>query len=287
MLERASTGDQRPLPAPVPAAARAAISPSALVLAGVGTGVGVLVGLPVLAAVAIGAGFWGARVAAGAALASGRRRKARRPEVIDPFAVPDPWRSFVRESLTAQAKFDEAVARSHPGPLRDRMGEVSVRVHDGVRECWRVAHLGAALDAALGAINPERASRELRMFQETPGPGPGAAAAAAGGSGATETSEVSEIPAVQLARDKTEAALAAQLQAARRVEAAAQRATDRLRVLTAELNAAVAGAVELSLDAEDTEAAGRLAGDVESVVGEIQALRQALEEATEPDARPR
>jgi hypothetical protein len=72
--------------------------------------------------------------------------------------------------------------------------------------------------------------------------------------------------------------MAAQLQAARRVEAAARRATDRLRVLTAELNAAVAGAVELSLDASDAAAARQLAGHVDSVVGEIEALRLALEE---------
>jgi hypothetical protein len=277
MMERASM-DDRPLPAPAPAAARAAISPSALVLAGAGTAVGVLVGLPVLVAVAIGAGFWGVRVAAGGALAAGRRHRARRPEVIDPYAVADPWRSFVRESLTAQAKFDQAVARSHPGPLRDRMGEVSVRVHDGVRECWRVAHLGAALDAALGALNPEGTSSQLRRFQQTLRPAP---PAPPGSAAAAEQRQ-----AVQ-AQEDTEAALAAQLQAARRVQAAAQRATDRLRVLTAELNAAVAEAVELSLDAEEAAAAGQLGGHVDSVVGEIEALRRALEETSGPVARPR
>ncbi len=267
MMERFTTGDRllpapAPTPAPTPAAAaaRGAISPSALVLAGAGTGVGLIAGLPILAAVALGAGFWGVRVAVGAALAARRRQRDRRPEVIDPYAVPDPWRTFVRESLTAQAKFDQAVARSHPGPLRDRLAAVSGRVHDGVRECWRVAHLGAALDAASNSLDPEATGTELRRFQATP------------------TQDHS--PEARRAHEETEAAMAAQLQAARRVEAAARRATDRLRVLTAELNAAVAGAVELSLDAPNAAAASRLAGDVDSVVGEIEALRLALEETS-------
>jgi hypothetical protein len=264
MMERSQTDDRR-LPAPVPAAAKAAISPSALILAGGGAVAGVVVGLPVLVAVVIGAGLWGIRVGAGAALAAGRRHRAQQPEVMDPYAVVEPWRSFVRESLTAQAKFDQAVARTRPGPLCDRLGDVSARVHDGVRECWRVAHLGASLDAALVALNPDSMSGELLRFQQSRSVG------------AKRSPSPSE---VERAKDETEAALAAQLQAARRLEAAVQRATDRLRVLTAELNAAVAGAVELSLDACDGAAAIQLAGNVNSVVGEIEALRRALEETS-------
>jgi hypothetical protein len=263
-MERSPGSADRLLPAPAPAAAKAAISPSALVLAGAGTAVGLVVGLPALVAVAIGAGFWGIRVGVGAGLAAGRQRQALRPETIDPYAVAEPWRAFVRESLTAHARFDQAIARSRPGPLQDRLGEVSVRVHDGVRECWRVAHLGAALDATLAALDPDAMSRELRRLQEGRAPG---------------------LPAT--ARDETEAAMAAQLQAARRVEAAAQRARDRLRVLTAQLNAAVASAVELSLDAGDGASARALAGNVDSIVGEIEALRQALEETSgRPSPQP-
>jgi hypothetical protein len=263
VLERATTStDLRLLPALGPAAARAAISPTALVLAGAGAGAGLVVGLPVLVAVAIGAGLWGIRVGIGATLAASQRSKAQRPETIDPYAVPDPWRSFVRESLTAQAKFDQAVARSHPGPLQDRLGDISRRIHEGVRECWRVAHLGAALDGTVGALDPEATSRQLRRFQQsTLSARPGSAA-------------LSHSPS-----EETEAALAAQLQAARRVQAAGRRTTDRLRVLTAELNAAVAGAVELSLDAGEATAAIGLASHVDTVVGEIESLRRALEEA--------
>jgi hypothetical protein len=231
-----------------------------VILAGAGGAIGLAVGLPAVAAVLLGAGFWGIRVGAGAALAAGRRRRAQRPEAMDPYAVPEPWRSFVREALTAQAKFDQAVARSRPGPLRNHVAGVSTRVHDGVGECWRVAHLGAALAATRNTLDPDATSRQLRALQASRRP-------------------QSSAPAAQ-AIDETEAAMAVQLQAARRVEAAVQRTTDRLRVLTAGLNAAVASAVELSLDAGDEASARELAGTVESVVGEIETLRRALEETT-------
>lgn len=254
----ARTPSERPLPAPVPAAAKAAISPSALVLAGAGTAVGLVVGLPVLAAVAIGVGCWGIRVGVGAALAASRRDQAKQPEMIDPYAVPEPWRGFVRDSVAAKSRFDLAVARCRSGPMRDRLVDIAGRVDDGTRECWRVAHLGAALDATVGTLNPTATSDKLRRLQQSP-----------------------RRPGQSIeARDEIEAAIAAQLQAARRVEAAAQRASDRLRVLTAQLNSAVAAAVELSLDAANAAGANQLAGHVDSVVAEIEMLRRALEESS-------
>jgi hypothetical protein len=241
------------------AATKAAVSPSAIVLAGVGIGGSLIVGLPVVAAVIVGAGFWGIRVAVGAGRAASRRRKALRPEPIDPFAVPEPWRQYVRESLTAQTKFNQTVAQSQPGPFQDRLREVARRVDDGVRECWRVARMGAGLDASLAGLDREGTSRELRRIQE-------------------ERTKVGEGSPSAAALDQTEAALAARLQSTVRIEAARQRAADRLRVLSAQLNEAVASVVELSLDANDPTAATELAGHVDTVVGDIEALRQAMEE---------
>lgn len=251
--------------APLPAAARAAVSPSGLALAGAGVGLGIVAHLGLLIAAILGASFWGIRVGVACARAAGRRHRAQRPEPMDPYAVPEPWRRFVRESLTAQAKFDQAVVRCPTGPIRERLESVARRVHDGVADCWRVAHLGAALDAALAGLDPEATSAEMRRLQDAFRPG------GVGGAGSGPGTE---------ARDQAEAALAAQLQAAHRVEAAAQRATDRLRLLTAELNAAVASAVELSLDVSDPASAGPLADNIDTVAGELESLRQALEETT-------
>lgn len=256
----------QPNRSPAEAAARSAVSPSAVVLAGGGVGIGLLAGLPLIATVLLGAGLWGLRVAVGSARAAGRRRRANRPEQIDPYAVPDPWRRFVRESLTAQNKFGQAMSRCQPGPLKDRLAEVAQRINDGVRECWRIAHLGAALDASLAGLDPDGTSQDLRRVQEQRHHPAG-----------------SDAPSPD-ALDQTEAALAARLQAARRIQASAQRATDRLRVLTAQLNEAVASAVELSLAAGDPGEATPLAGQVETAVAEIEALRQGLEEASEPNS---
>ncbi|MGH9124877.1 MAG: hypothetical protein ACRDZ8_09150 [Acidimicrobiales bacterium] len=253
----------RHLPAPAPAAAKAAISPTALVLAGGGTVAAAVIGLPVVAAVAVGVCLWGIRVGGGAAVAAARRSAAARPELIDPYAVPEPWRSFVRESVTAQNRFDQTVARTKPGPLQETLSYASSRVHEATRECFRVAHLGAALDAARATLDPEATSAALRRLQQAQTPGWGPRLAPPGGTPATED---------------TEAALAARLQAARRLEATGQRARDRLGVLTAQLHTAVAGAVELSLEGASPQSATRLSGSVDTLVGEIETLRRALEE---------
>jgi hypothetical protein len=266
MLER------RPDPSPPSlVAARAAVSPSAVVLGAAGVGLSLIASVPVAAAIGVGVCGWALGVAVSAGVAARRRRRARRPEPIDPYAVPDPWRRFVRESLTAQTKYAQAVGRSAPGPLRDRLNDIGHRVDDAVRESWRVAQLGAALTAALANLDPDHTSQELRKVQEDRHrllQAPGAGSASAG----TD------------ALDQTEAALASRLQATRRVEAAVQRATDRLRLLTAQLNEAVASAVELSLDTTDPADTMPLAGQVDNVVTEIEALRQAMEETETPQA---
>ncbi len=59
----------------------------------------------------------------------------------------------------------------------------------------------------------------------------------------------------------------------------AAEARDRLRLLDARLDEAVARAVELSLGAGDAAAAGGLQGDVDQLVEEMEALRVALDDA--------
>jgi hypothetical protein len=245
-----------------PSVAKAAVSPSAVVATGAGVAVGLVAGLPVVAALALGAGFWGIRVGGAAAMVRRRRRRLAQPEEIDPYTVPEPWRGFVREAQTAQARFDQAVARCRPGPLQDHLREVARRMSDGVAECWRVAQLGASISAAVSGVDPAATSRQLRQIQEQrrrPGLASGASSEAI---------------------DVTEAALATRLQAARRMEGVVQRTADRLQVLTAALDEAVASAVELALDAGDPMAAAPIAGRVDSVVGEIETLRRAMEESS-------
>jgi hypothetical protein len=78
--------------------------------------------------------------------------------------------------------------------------------------------------------------------------------------------------------DKLEA-LQAQVLSAQRLSVVAQDARSRLELLNARLDEAVARAVELALQAEDATALSGLGGDVDDLVGEMESLRTALDEA--------
>jgi hypothetical protein len=261
LLER-RPDDLPAVPTP-PAAAqvvRAAVSPPAVILAAAGVGCSI-VGHLALMSVGVGILAWALGMVISMVIAMQRERRRLRPEPIDPYGVPDPWRRFVRESLGAQTRFAEAVGQTRPGPLRDRLEEAGRRIDEAVRECWRVARLGAALDGALANVDPDHTSAELRVVQDQ------RHELLAGGK-----------PVAAEALDQTESALAARLQSGRRIQAAVQRATDRLRVVTAQLNEAVASAAEVSLGGPEAITTGSLAANIDTVVLEIEALRQALEE---------
>lgn len=251
--------------------AEAITAPSAIVLAGVGAAAAILGGLPLLAAAGIGAAAYGVRVA------FGLPRKPR-VERIELAGLPEPWRHFVREALDAQRRYGRAVATAAAGPLRDRLHEIGARIEEGVRECYRIARRGAALEGGLSALDagaaerqlaglidslPQNAQPELRRAQAA---GEGIAAAAEGAG--VDTNHV-----------QTMEALEAQVASARRLGVVAQDARDRLSLLDARLDEAVARAVELSLRAEDVAELGGLGGDVEELVGEMESLRVALDEA--------
>nr|MBA2625759.1 hypothetical protein [Acidimicrobiia bacterium] len=78
--------------------------------------------------------------------------------------------------------------------------------------------------------------------------------------------------------NRTIEALRAQLSSASRLDAVARDARDRLRLLDARLDEAVARAVELALQAGDEADVSGLGSDVDSVVGEMESLRVALEQ---------
>jgi hypothetical protein len=232
------------------ALADAITSPSAVLLAGVGTSAAVLAGVPILAAAAVGAAAWAVRVAVALP-------KKRREERIDLRALRDPWRALVRSSQGAHERFERAVQSTQPGPVRDRLADVARRVAVGVRECWAIAKRGNALDDALGELDVPTIQRELDGVQ-------------------AELKRGGDRPDL---RD-TGAALQSQLDSASRMRSVAQSTLDRLRRLEAQLDEAVARAVELSLNASDSRAVNPLGNDVDTVVGELEALRLGLEESS-------
>lgn len=232
-------------------------SPSAILLAGGGVAVSIVAGLPLLAAAGVGAVAWGARVAFAVP-------RAPRREHIDPFALSEPWRGFVRGALQAQARFDRTVHAAKAGPLRDRLAEIGERVKTGVSESWQVANRAQDISTALEQLDTRDARAKLAALEQ-------------------DTSQPSGRSSES--RSRTEESLRAQIASAERMDAVVNDAQDRLRLLDARLDEAAARAVELSVEASDEGMLG-LSSDVDDVVTDMEALRQALEETGTPPAPP-
>ncbi len=228
-----------------PKVARAITSPSAIVLAGAGASAGILIGLGPIGAVLLGAGAFAGRVLAAVP------RAPKRPG-INPKELQEPWRGLVQEILDASRRFDRALQGVRPGPLRERLGELGDRLTTGVDEAWRIASAGDQLAAGRRQIDTARVHAELQQARAMP---------------QTERSA------------QTIAAIEAQLASAERLDATIHDTYDRLRLLDARIDETVTRTVELSVTQSDPDAIGGLGDEVESIVDDMEALRQAVEES--------
>ncbi|HEV2767085.1 MAG TPA: hypothetical protein VGV63_05185 [Acidimicrobiales bacterium] len=225
--------------------ARAATSPLVVAAGAAGAVLGLAIEAP-LALVTAPLAY-----AAGLAVAHLRRRPRR--ERIDPFTVGERWRPFVQGALQASARYRRTVEGVDPGPLRERLEEIGAMVDSGVRECWRVARRGHELDDAVSALDAAGTRARLARVEEGTGGG---------------------------ADESVARSLRARLATAERLGGVASDARERLRVLQARLDEAVARATELALAQRGTGLdAGALGGDIEHLVDDLEALRAGLDEA--------
>jgi hypothetical protein len=238
-----------------PKVARAITSPSGILLAGAGAAAAIVTGVAFPLAAIVGVAAWAARVAVAIP------RGGAAGERIDAFRVGDPWRRFVLDAQQAQRRFNETAARCRPGPVRERLQSIGDRVADAVNECWRIARQGDQLDGALRALDVRTIQTELAQVQE-------------------ERRRVQGNDSADAALYRTQQAVEAQLASAQRLQSVATDAQNRLRLLNAQLDETVARSVEISLQAGDVSQLGSLTDDVENVVGELEALRSALEETS-------
>ena len=223
--------------------ARAMMSPSAILATGTGAALGILVGAGPLGAVHLGAAGW---------LARGGRALPRRASagLGRPADLPEPWRAFVEDASAANTSFGDAIRSTRPGPLRDRLTEIGVNLQHGVEVGHTIALRGAAISRARRHIDATAISRELESIPRD---------------GRESTTE-------------TIAALQAQLDTAARMDEIIRDARDRLRLLNARMDESVARAIELSVKAEDVTELDDLGDNVGSLVMQLDAMRQALDD---------
>lgn len=209
--------------------------------------------LVVVLAVIVGAGYGTLRIMRASAgppripAKAGTRRGS-----MDPFTLGEPWRFFVRDALSSQGRFNEAVARAKPGPLRDRLAEIGSQLDEGIRRCWATAQQGQALREARKRIDTHETRSRIAQLE-----------------GANDPNAAPTI-----------ASLRAQLDSAERLDAVTSQAESKLRLLQAQLDEAVAKAAELSVKAGDVAQLAGVGDEITQVADQMEALRLALEETS-------
>lgn len=228
-----------------PRVAHAVTSPSAILAVGIGAAIGVLAGSWILA-VGLGALAYGIRLLAAVPRAAGGRDTAIAPRSLD-----QPWRGAVERVQNSRRDFEEATRSVVEGPLKDRLDGVAARLDRAVQEAWRIAKAGNLLSRGRKQIDTTRIESELDYARSRP---------------------------VGSSTAETIAAMESQLASAARLDATIQDTYDRLVLLDARTDEAVARAVELSVSQVDDQAIGELDSDVGQIVGDMEALRLAIEE---------
>lgn len=248
-----------------PKVASAMMSPLAIVAAGGGGAAGILLGgfggpIGAIVGGVLGAVVaWGARVGLAVPKAPQRTR-------IDPFTIAEPWRRLVQDAIGARRQFADAVRRTKPGPIRDRLASVGQRIDDSVDEAWAAACAGNELADAYSRIDVKGAQRDLDAIN------------AAGSDTHNPTTQA------------TIAALTAQLETASRMYQLIIATRDRLQLLNARLDESVARSIELSVGTYKPDAFSEVEGVFGSITDELEALRSAIEDTSaieRPDPMPR
>ncbi len=182
-------------------------------------------------------------------------RKVSGATVIDPFAVGEPWRQFVQGAQRAGQRLHATVACADDGPLKKRMSTVVDRLDDGLAETWAIARRGDQIDDAVRRLDPTSLRSQQSSLEERLAIAPS---------------------------DDVDAALASvrsQIDSTERLKTESAKTADRLRLTQTRLDELVTRAAEVAIGAGDTDAYEH---DVDDLVIELEALRQAVEETNRP-----
>jgi hypothetical protein len=200
------------------------------------------------------------------ALGRGGAGLGRGAGAIDPFTVNEPWRHFVQGALRAQNRFAEVVARTSAGPLRDRLVDIGRQLDHGVGEVWATAQRGQTLRQARRRIDVDSVTRQLGIARAS-----------------ADQAQTADPLSLDDTATRTAESLQGQLGSAQRLDEVTDQAEARLQLLGAQLDEAVARAAELAASsAADASLLAGVGDDVDQLVLEMEALRQALEETGGP-----
>lgn len=186
-----------------------------------------------------------------------RRRRQREPEPpapvdpvahLDPRAVPARLVPVVGEAVQARGRWLALVGTLRPGPLRDRLGELGARIDAGVLEVYGTAVRIGEVEHVLGALDVREATAAYKAAKRR---------------------------AAQGAPPPEMDALEARFASVQRMLNVVADAEERLRVLDARLDAAVARGAEVAVTA-DAGSITSLDADLADVVAELGALRGAM-----------
>ncbi|HEV7757423.1 MAG TPA: hypothetical protein VGO78_00480 [Acidimicrobiales bacterium] len=177
------------------------------------------------------------------------------PPRPDPPAWAEPWAGFVRSAERARDRFRRSAERVHPGPLHDALHDLAGRIDTSVDECRRIATTGRVLAEARAAIDTEALDAAL-------------------GEAVAHRDADPDDP-----RDAcTVTAIESQRATGVRMDEVIDDTLSQLRLLDARLGEAVVRMLELSAQAEVALAVPQLSSEVDNLVTDLEALRQAVEE---------
>lgn len=220
----------------------------AMIAGGLVGGTLLAVGAPVVVAAGGGVAALAGVVGLGRFAVGARREPKQRAIRL----VPE-WERHVREATDSHRRYVEAVERVADPTLRESLEATGRRLEDGVAATRTIAERGQQLDEALASLpDPDELDGRLRRLR-------------ADGVGHDDPRWTS---------------LALQRDTARRIATQRDEVVTRLDTLDAQIDAAVAHAIETGLSADAGRVRGLDAG-IEAAVAELEALNAALTEVDE------
>ena len=189
------------------------------------------------------------------------RRRPREPDALaalDLTALEHRWRTAVEEALESHTRFRSLVHQSPPGPLRDRLEEIAVRVDQGVRAAWEIATRAQAASQTVRAMHLEEVTDRLKDARRR----------------LTRAAEAgADTGALQAEVDL----LLEQHGALNDLANGVDDAAERLRMLDLRLDASVARAAQMVLRPDALQQLGRVDEELRLVVEQLTALQSGLD----------